>query len=363
MALNKAIAALALRATESFTREELLQELADVAAEHLDVDGVGVMVVQGDASRFVHSTGAEVAQIERVQELVQAGPCRAAIDAGHEVVIDDLSDCSNTDWEPYVSTALAAGLHATVALPLVSRGRSWGVLDVYRTQPTTWDEGVLEAGRLLANVAVSYLVMAADREEVDRAHLELEHRATHDALTGLPNRVLAFDRLEHALELGRRHLRQVAVFFIDLDGFKKVNDTFGHEAGDEVLATVAGRLKDALRRSDSVARIGGDEFVMILEDLEGLDVARLRGELDEIAEQLHRELEQPIRIGDREVVVTASIGVAVAGEGSAPDDVVAAADADMYEMKRGRRQVQPDADGGSEAVDYGDSTAPGSSRQ
>jgi diguanylate cyclase (GGDEF)-like protein len=336
--LIDAIASLAVTATGPFTPEELLQHLADVAAEHLDVDGVGVMIAEEDASRFVHSSRSDVAQVERMQELLQTGPCKSAILDRTEVIIDDLAACTNPEWAPYVAAALAGELRAAVALPLVSRGRSWGVLDLYRSRPQAWDERSLEVGRLLANVAVSYLVMAADRDDAQRAQDELAHRATHDALTGLPNRVLAFDRLTHALAAARRHGHVVAVLFIDLDGFKSVNDTFGHDAGDQVLIAAAERMSAAVRSSDTVARLAGDEFLVICEDLDGSDPAELRRELDTISTKLRTALEPPMPIGRRDVLVTASIGVAVADHEAGADDVIAASDSDMYAAKRRRRR-------------------------
>jgi predicted signal transduction protein with EAL and GGDEF domain len=104
------------------------------------------------------------------------------------------------------------------------------------------------------------------REELQK---ELEHRATHDALTELPNRALLMDRLEHAMERGIRGREMIAVLFVDLDGFKDVNDAFGHGAGDGLLVQAAGRLKGCVRTADTVSRIGGDEFVVVLEGVEG----------------------------------------------------------------------------------------------
>ena len=336
--LVRSIAALARTATEAFTPEELLQRLADLAAETLDADGVGVMIVEDGMSRFVHSSGSDAARLECVQELLQIGPCCEAILNGNEVVIENLAACSNAEWAPFVKEALAVNVHAAVALPLVSRGRSWGVLDLYRTRPQQWDEGTLEAARLLADVAVSYLVMAADRDEAKRAQLESAHRASHDALTGVANRMLAFDRLEHALAGARRHGGRVAVLFIDLDGFKLVNDTLGHEAGDQVLVTVARRISAALRANDSVARLGGDEFVVICEDIDGSNDAKLHDAAHTIAAHLRDVLEQPVRFGSQELRIAASIGIAISGGHDRPDDIMAAADADMYAVKRRRQQ-------------------------
>ena len=329
----RAIGSLAIMATGPFRPEELLQRLADVAAEQMEVAGVGVMIADGETTRYVHSSSSDLAQVERMQELIQAGPCKSAILDRAEVVVDDLRECDSPDWAPYVASALEADLQAVVALPLVSRGRSWGVLDLYRSRPCAWDECSLEVGRLLANVAVSYLVMACDRDEAQAAQAELAHRATHDPLTGLPNRVLAFDRIEHALSAARRQGRQVAVLFIDLNGFKSVNDNFGHEAGDHVLSVVAARMRSAVRSSDTVARLAGDEFLIICEDLDGTNISALRRELELISLKVRSAVEAPIPIGDADATVTASIGIAVGTDDCGPGALIAASDRDMYTAK------------------------------
>ncbi len=140
------------------------------------------------------------------------------------------------------------------------------------------------------------------REELQK---ELEHRATHDALTELPNRALLMDRLEHAMERGIRGREMIAVLFVDLDGFKDVNDAFGHGAGDGLLVQAAGRLKGCVRTADTVSRIGGDEFVVVLEGVEGPQ------QIDEVMVRIMENLGAPFAVGRDEASVSASIGVAV----------------------------------------------------
>ncbi len=156
---------------------------------------------------------------------------------------------------------------------------------------------------------------------------EMGRLARHDALTALPNRMLFLDRVEQAVIRARRHDATLAVLFLDLDGFKGVNDRFGHAEGDELLKTVAARLVSCVRAADSVARLGGDEFAVLLEGVEGI------GELEELCRRLLGALRREIRVMGHEVVVGASIGVAVAG----PDDDAAGllrnADMAMYRAK------------------------------
>ncbi|WP_432483668.1 putative bifunctional diguanylate cyclase/phosphodiesterase [Kineococcus esterisolvens] len=336
-ALLDAVAELAAAATGQFTPDDLLRRLAHVAAQQLAVDGIGVMIVEDGAARFVHADHDAVDAVERLQQLMQEGPCRDAADSRADVVVEDLGDPAQTAWPEFVGRALELGLGSVVAVPLLSRGRTWGVLDLYRHRAGPWTAEDLGAAHLLAHVAVSYLVMAADRDEARRAQQELAHRSTHDPLTGLPNRTLLFDRLEHALRTARRHHRVVAVFFIDLDRFKAVNDTFGHAAGDTVLATAATRMAAALRAEDTLARLSGDEFVVLCEDLPRGEPAELAQHVDAVTSRLRRALAQPLRIGGVELIVRASAGVALSDEHRSADDLLADADEAMYRAKHDQR--------------------------
>jgi len=156
----------------------------------------------------------------------------------------------------------------------------------------------------------------------------LEHEINHDALTGLANRTLLWDRLEHAVHLAQRHGAMVAVVLIDLDNFKNINDSFGHEAGDVVLKVVARRLQAAVRDSDTVARMSGDEFVLVL-----VDQPSVRFTL-RMAERLRRAMTMPVAFGGNEIPVGASLGVAVfPHDGKTPAELVRAADMAMYHVK------------------------------
>jgi diguanylate cyclase (GGDEF)-like protein/PAS domain S-box-containing protein len=168
-----------------------------------------------------------------------------------------------------------------------------------------------------------------DVSERKRLESELERQAFEDALTGLPNRALFMDRLRHALERRRGRRRRTAVLFIDIDGLKLINDTLGHEAGDDVLREVAHRLKQSARVSDTVARLGGDEFTMLLEDLTSDQDVR------EVATRLEARLRAPMLVGSREMSVTASIGIALADAGMRePEVLLQRADIAMYRAKQ-----------------------------
>jgi diguanylate cyclase (GGDEF)-like protein/PAS domain S-box-containing protein len=167
----------------------------------------------------------------------------------------------------------------------------------------------------------------------------LSHQALHDHLTGLPNRLLLADRLELALSRAARHDGAVGVLFVDLDGFKTVNDRFGHEGGDAVLRTVAQRLAGAVRPSDTVARYGGDEFVAVCEEVTSADAVHL-------AHRISAAANTPVDLDDgSQVQITASVGVAMGGTAGDTDLLIRDADAAMYRAKAagvGGVEVAPD---------------------
>jgi diguanylate cyclase (GGDEF)-like protein/PAS domain S-box-containing protein len=186
---------------------------------------------------------------------------------------------------------------------------------------------VVVANRL-TDPAIGGLVLTG-HDVTDRVQLEdrLAHDATHDGLTGLPNRALLHDRLEHALVRSTRTGGRVAVVFGDLDGFKAINDRHGHLVGDHLLAGVARRLRGVARAMDTVGRYAGDEFVVICEDLDDEAGARLA------AERLHQEVARPLDVDGVMVDVAMSLGVALAESGESAESVLDRADRAMYRSK------------------------------
>ena len=180
-----------------------------------------------------------------------------------------------------------------------------------------------------------YVAVGADISQLKRSEQQLEHLAHHDPLTGLPNRLLAGLRLEHALEGADRNVRQVGVIFLDLDGFKRINDSLGHSAGDRLLVAVAERLRHRVRGNDTLARLGGDEFLVIAEDLHHA------GDAAGIAQKLVKALEAPFVSDGREVFLGASIGISLyPGNGNDGETLIRNADTAMYQAKAsGRNQV------------------------
>lgn len=224
-------------------------------------------------------------------------------------------------------------------LAVADLDRGWSV----RTYGPPRPGGVLAGGGplavLLAGVAITVLlsvlllVLATGRARalrlVSQKTHELQHQALHDALTGLPNRALVLDRVEQALARAHRGHTPLAVMFLDLDGFKGVNDTYGHAVGDQLLRAVSARLAGTLRGADTVGRLGGDEFVVLLEG------SSLVAGPESVAERIQAVLAEPFVIdGDEQLVLRthASIGIAV-GPRHAADDLLRDADVALYEAK------------------------------
>jgi diguanylate cyclase (GGDEF)-like protein len=193
---------------------------------------------------------------------------------------------------------------------------------------------ILSATLILTMAGFGWVVLLRRRveqrtEELRASEARFRNLAHHDPLTGAPNRALFQDRAEIALARAKRHGHYLALLLLDLDHFKPINDTYGHEAGDKVLCVVVERALGAVRKSDTVARLGGDEFAVLLSDLDSPDVAV------QVAEKLLEAVCRPMSWKDREIAVSASIGVAIQpDDGICLMDLLRNADAAMYESKQ-----------------------------
>ena len=196
--------------------------------------------------------------------------------------------------------------------------------------------------RALKHHVESLELVVIDRTSgLEAANRQLRHLASHDALTGLPNRMLLDDRIAQAIAHSQRHSHEFAVLVIDLDRFKLINDSLGHRAGDELLREVAQRLKSAVRAVDTTARVGGDEFVVLL------DGPLTQAEAVEIGTRAIKVMEPSLRLLGIDVHISASIGIAFyPRDGASVDTLLARADAAMYSAKeRGRNNLQCYAEG------------------
>ena len=214
------------------------------------------------------------------------------------------------------------------AFPLHHRSDQLGALDLYRSVAGPLDLDAMAAAQTLADVAAAYLLNARVRSELAELSARALHTSSHDALTGLPNRSLLFDHLELALARSERSGKQVAVVYLDLDRFKAVNDTYGHQVGDELLCAIADRLSRLVRPGDTLARLQGDEFVLLCEDLDD------RAQIQPVTARLAAAMHEPFALTAADVSLTASMGIAFAGRGRRAGSVLHDADLAMYAAKR-----------------------------
>lgn len=207
-------------------------------------------------------------------------------------------------------------------------------LTMYFAAPLSLDEVPLVVGVVLLLASAGYMWRRGIdlRSEIARYNTlvkDLEHRATHDPLTDLPNRTLLMDRIEHALALTARSEKRVALLCLDMDRFKEVNDTFGHEVGDRLLKLVANILSRCVRHEDTVARLGGDEFVLLLEGLKDVQAA------SQLAERISNTLRRSVILDGHKIFISVSIGVAVSNSSEdTPAQLLRRADDAMYQAKR-----------------------------
>jgi diguanylate cyclase (GGDEF)-like protein len=189
---------------------------------------------------------------------------------------------------------------------------------------------------MIKSIRASKIALLEQHNQLRAQKNALQYQATHDALTGLANRILFSERLEHAIKKSKERNSQMALLFIDLDHFKEINDSLGHEAGDEVLTIVTTRLHETIQNEEVLARFGGDEFTVIIEGLQKTEEAML------LAEKILKVLSEPITVDHNELYVGCSIGISLYPDnGDTPQDLLKYADAAMYAAKNeGRNNVQ-----------------------
>jgi diguanylate cyclase (GGDEF)-like protein len=235
------------------------------------------------------------------------------------------------------AAARREGFHSGLCIPIVTGTELLGAIEFFSQQSRHLEQELLEVLSAIGTQIGQFFTRK-------RAEQELTHQALHDSLTGLPNRSLLLDRVKHSLERSRRMFATVAVLFLDLDNFKLVNDSLGHQVGDRLLVEVAARLEEVLRAIDTtarvgaetVARLGGDEFVILCEDLES-DQDAIR-----IAERIAAALLSEFSVDRHKLSVTTSIGIALSsGDGASAESMIRDADVAMYRAKeRGRNRYE-----------------------
>jgi len=321
------VAQLGQRALAGMDVQELFDEAAAMVESVLKIENVSLLeVLPGDGALLLRSgVGWSKNSPERLgldpEDWVQA---RRTVASGEPFIVEDYA----APGAPPVPTLLHRHhVGSGVTVPIPGTDSPFGVIAVHSSVAHRFSIHDLDFITSLAHVLAGAI-------RARRAQQALSHQALHDPLTGLPNRALLLDRLDHALRQ-RHEGSTVAVLFLDLDRFKVVNDSLGHRIGDELLVEVARRLVSSVRPADTVARFGGDEFVIVAESASDDHESVL------LAERIAAAIAPPATVGGHEISLSVSIGIVMAGPGDDPETLLRDADAAMYRAKeRGRSRVE-----------------------
>lgn len=327
-AQQAAVARLGEHALEGASASDLMQEAIQAVADLLEVEVAAVIELIPDRDSFVFRACRGLPEAVTAITEVPGGDRSQAgytLVCGTPVIV--------TDWERenrFTRSPILTGVGALSGLTVAIEGRRapFGVLGLHSTRAREFQPGDVDFAQSIANV----LGDAVERQHTDA---DIRHRALHDDLTGLPNRILFMDRLEQAIErLHRRH-GLAAVLSVDLDRFGLVNDSLGHQIGDELLTAAAPRLRKALRSTDTVARFGGDEFGILLEEIGG------ERDAIEMAQRIAGVFTRPFLLDGNEHFVTTSIGISLAQGGELAENLVRDADSALNRAKeRGRARYE-----------------------
>jgi diguanylate cyclase (GGDEF)-like protein/PAS domain S-box-containing protein len=318
--------------------KETLETIASALEVHFPRFSCAIMLLEPETSRL--RVGAAPSLAPGFLELLDDTPvsvtaisCGAAAALREAVYVKDVA--ADSHWIEHHEVVQAHGVHASWSIPIVASdgGAVLGTLDVFATEPRLPSDEQRQVFLLLAQLTS----IAIEREAFEE---QLAHQSMHDPLTGLPNRLLFLDRLNQSIARCQRTKSSVGVVFLDLDRFKNINDSMGHDAGDELLIAVARKLESVIRPGDTVARFGGDEFTVLCEDL---TVETARELAVEISERLLATVILPMVVRGTEMFVGASVGIALASAGDErPEEMLRDADAAMHHAKeagRGRVEV------------------------
>ena len=311
-----------------FPIQAILKQLVHRIVDVLPISGAGVTLIDPvSAPRYVAASSGAALHFEELQTELGEGPCLDAYRTGRPVLVPDLE--SDDHFEEFGPRAVELGLQAVFTFPLRQASGCLGALDLYRDTPGSLSTDEAAAAQTLADVTAAYLVNAQARADLQVSSERSHHRSMHDALTGLPNRVLLLERIEHAIVRSGRSRKVVAALFVDLDHFKAVNDSYGHQIGDELLIAVAERVTCTLRPGDTVARLSGDEFVILCEELDRDEQVEI------IASRVADTLGVAFVLSGIDIEITASIGIAFASQTNHDaEQLLHAADVAMYQIKR-----------------------------
>jgi len=304
--LSSVLAEFARTMVTDFPIQTILDRLVVRIVDVLPVDAAGVTLIQpGEAPLYVAASDESARRFEQLQTELDEGPCLEAYRTNTAVSVPDLAH--DRRFPTFAERALDEGLAAVFTFPLRHGDFQLGALDLYCTTTRALDDEELSAAQTLADVAAAYIVNAQTREELQESSTLARHTSLHDQLTGLSNRVGLVQNLEGTRLRCQRSGKIAAVLYSDLDLFKSINDTYGHHVGDELLVAVALRLKDIIRPGDTVARFGGDEFIILCDELDDPT------QINPIATRIASALGLAFQLSVGEVRVSASIGIAFLG--------------------------------------------------
>ncbi|TNE64407.1 MAG: GGDEF domain-containing protein [Alphaproteobacteria bacterium] len=318
---------------------EVIRTQTEIARRGLDLNGV-MTYVAGEGQRLTGADGAVVELAEGEDMVYRAGAGiaanqlglrikRAGSLTGLSVATGETLRCDDAELDPRVDREACrkVGLRSMVVVPLIYHERAVGVLKVVSGRPAAFSEEAEQVLHLMSDLIAASIFHAAKY-----ASDELYHLATHDALTGLANRALFYDRLRQGLGIARRRNALLGILVLDMDNLKPINDQLGHRAGDAALQETATRIRTMSRQTDTAARLGGDEFGVILMDLKTQDNAAIQ------AGRIASAIGQPFHFEGQVVNLSASVGSVVYPEdGDDLDALIVKADECMYENKRARK--------------------------
>lgn len=313
--------------------------------EVLDARTFAIGLVDSDSGVLVYKYGIENERpVEPVSIPLDSETSFGAyvVRTNSEVVFSD-SDVEADRFVKNWNTGRPGRVRSGLYMPLNTGNTTIGVVTVQSEQVSAYADHHVEIIRALASYVTIAIenslfverinqlnsALQSEKNDLQRANREIKHMANHDNLTGLPNRRLVMELLSDSLEMARRRGNLVGVVFLDLDNFKPINDTYGHTVGDGVLAQVAKRVSDALRQSDIIARVGGDEFIAVVRDVESRDA------VETVVKKILAVLSAPIELDDVKYPVHASLGVAVfPHDADQVETLITRADDAMYRVKQ-----------------------------
>jgi diguanylate cyclase (GGDEF)-like protein/PAS domain S-box-containing protein len=323
-----AVARLGERALKGAELQPLMEDTAAFIAATEEIEqscvwefdpGNGKLTLRASAGIDEGQRGAQIS-------VGRDSPVGLAFASGQSVTVSDWSSEARFTVPPYLQ---GLKVRSTIAAPIEGERESLGVIEAHSEQPDAFSAQDMHFAQSAANV----IALAIERRVAGEA---VRHGSLHDHVTGLPNRPLFVDRVEHALGAAQGRERPLAIFFLDLDHFKRINDSLGHDKGDEALKAVVPRLHKQLRSVDTVARFGGDEFAILVEEV--VDEA----EASRIAERICAAFEEPFTLDSIEQHLTVSVGISISGSQTTDgESLIRDAHAAMYRAKdRGRNRAE-----------------------